>query len=114
MLDEVSAALKIEVNELSFTPKSEKSNLSPRELEVLQLIADGRTNKQIGRALLKNPRILILDEATSALDNLSEALVQEALELLMVGCNTFVIAHRLSTVRGADRILVLEAGKIVE
>ncbi len=80
----------------------------------LKLSGGQRQRVAIARALLKNPRILILDEATSALDNESEALVQEALELLMVGRTTFVIAHRLSTIRGADRILVLEAGKIVE
>lgn len=68
----------------------------------------------IARAVLLNPRILILDEATSALDSTSEALVQEALERLMHNRTVFIIAHRLTTVRRADRILVLEQGQIVE
>lgn len=68
----------------------------------------------IARALLKDPPILILDEATSALDAESEALVQEALSRLIRGRTTFVIAHRLSTVVGADRIVVLKGGRIVE
>ncbi|MEJ1933734.1 ABC transporter ATP-binding protein [Nostoc sp. NIES-2111] len=68
----------------------------------------------IARAVLLNPQILILDEATSALDSESEALVQEALERLMENRTVFIIAHRLSTVRRCDRILVLERGQIVE
>lgn len=68
----------------------------------------------IARALIRNPRVLILDEATSALDTESEALIQEALERLMKGRTTFVVAHRLSTVRNADRIVVLAQGKIEE
>ncbi|MEO1372762.1 MAG: ABC transporter ATP-binding protein [Cyanobacteria bacterium J06635_10] len=68
----------------------------------------------IARAVLLNPRILILDEATSALDSESEALVQEALERLMVNRTVFIIAHRLSTVRKCDRILVMERGQVVE
>ena len=68
----------------------------------------------IARAVLLNPRILILDEATSALDAESESLVQQALERLMQGRTVFIIAHRLSTVRKCDRILVLEKGQIVE
>lgn len=68
----------------------------------------------IARALLKNSPILILDEATSALDNQSEKLVQEALDRLMENRTTLVIAHRLSTIQHADKIVVMEQGKIVE
>ncbi|MFC1405451.1 MULTISPECIES: ABC transporter ATP-binding protein [Streptacidiphilus] len=68
----------------------------------------------IARALIRDPRILILDEATSALDLRAEALVQEALARLMHGRTTFVVAHRLSTIRGADRIVTMRAGRIAE
>lgn len=68
----------------------------------------------IARAILKNPQVLILDEATSALDTESEHLVQEALDKLMIGRTSFVIAHRLTTVQRADVILVMERGEIVE
>jgi len=68
----------------------------------------------IARAFLKNPRILILDEATSSLDNESERLIKESLERLMEKRTTFIIAHRLSTVINADKILVLHQGKIAE
>jgi subfamily B ATP-binding cassette protein MsbA len=68
----------------------------------------------IARAILKAPRILVLDEATSELDSESEVLVQNSLKNLMKGRTTFVIAHRLSTVVHADKILVLNGGEIVE
>ncbi len=68
----------------------------------------------IARALIRDPRVLILDEATSALDTESEALIQEALARLMKGRTTFVVAHRLSTIRNADRIAVLADGRIAE
>ena len=68
----------------------------------------------IARAILRNPRILILDEATSALDNKSEKAVQSALDNLMKGRTTFVVAHRLTTIQRADRILVLDGGQIVQ
>jgi ABC-type multidrug transport system fused ATPase/permease subunit len=68
----------------------------------------------IARALLRKAPLLLLDEATSSLDAASERAVQRALDRLMAGRTTFVIAHRLSTVQGADRILVLDEGGLVE
>ncbi|HLT30748.1 MAG TPA: ABC subfamily B transporter ATP-binding protein, partial [Myxococcaceae bacterium] len=80
----------------------------------VQLSGGQRQRVAIARAVLKDPRVLVLDEATSALDAESEHLVQEALERLMEGRTTIVIAHRLSTVRNANRVVVLEDGRIAE
>jgi len=92
----------------------------PDEFETLvgergvQLSGGQRQRIAIARAVLRDPAILILDEATSSLDSESESLVQQALEDLMKGRTSVVIAHRFSTIRNADKIVVLEDGKIIE
>jgi subfamily B ATP-binding cassette protein MsbA len=100
-LDEVVAAL----------PAGLESGAGPRGSA---LSGGQRQRVAIARAVLRDTPVLLLDEATSALDTRSEALVQEALERLSAGRTTLVIAHRLSTVRAADRIVVIEAGRVVD
>jgi subfamily B ATP-binding cassette protein MsbA len=80
----------------------------------VKLSGGQRQRVAIARAILKDPAVLVLDEATSNLDNESERLIEDALERLLVNRTTLIIAHRLSTVRRADRLLVLEQGRIVE
>ena len=80
----------------------------------MRLSGGQRQRLSIARAILQNPQVLILDEATSALDNESEYLVQQSLQKLMEGRTTIVVAHRLSTIRRADRILFIRDGRITE
>ena len=80
----------------------------------IQLSGGQKQRVAIARAVVKDPKVLLLDEATSALDTVSERVVQEALDRVMVGRTTVVVAHRLSTVKGADVICVIESGTILE
>jgi ATP-binding cassette subfamily B protein len=111
--DAVRAALR-DANALEFVEKL------PQGLETLvgergaRLSGGQRQRLAIARALIRDPKVLVLDEATSALDTRSEALVQQALARLLRGRTTFVVAHRLSTVRSADRIVVMGDGEILE
>ncbi len=111
--EEVIAAAKV-ANAHEFIMEMSDGYETPIGERGAQLSGGQRQRIAIARAVLKNPRILILDEATSALDTESELLVQQALDRLMVGRTSFVIAHRLSTVQRANLILVMEKGKIVE
>jgi ATP-binding cassette subfamily B protein len=109
----VRAALR-DANALEFVDRL------PQGLDTLvgergaRLSGGQRQRLAIARALIRDPRVLVLDEATSALDTRSEALVQQALARLLRGRTTFVVAHRLTTVRGADRIVVMGEGRILE
>jgi ABC-type multidrug transport system fused ATPase/permease subunit len=80
----------------------------------IKLSGGQRQRVAIARAILKDPAVLVLDEATSNLDTESEQLIEDALSRLLVGRTTLIIAHRLSTVRRADRLVVLDGGRIVE
>ncbi len=111
--DEIIAAAKI-ANADEFIAALRNGYDTPLSEDGVQLSGGQRQRLAIARAVINNPRIIILDEATSALDAESERLIQEALDRLMEGRTTFVIAHRLATVRKADRIVVLDEGRIVE
>jgi len=117
---------KTNASEIELVDAAKKANAYefisgfPEQFETLvgdrgiQLSGGQRQRIAIARAVLKDPKVLILDEATSALDSESEKLVQDALDKLMIGRTSFVIAHRMSTIKNADNILVLEKGEIVE
>ena len=111
--DEIVAAAKV-ANAHDFimeTDKGYQTNIGDRGMK---LSGGQRQRLSIARAVLKNPEILILDEATSALDTESEKLVQDALNSLLKGRTSIVIAHRLSTVHNADKIIVIAHGRIAE
>ncbi len=111
--DEIEAAAAA-ANALGFIEELPKGMATVVGERGVKLSAGQRQRIAIARALLHNPRILLLDEATASLDNESEALVQDALNRLMHGRTTLVVAHRLTTVERADQILVLDQGEIVE
>jgi subfamily B ATP-binding cassette protein MsbA len=111
--DEIRSAAKM-ANAHAFIEELEHGYATEIGERGVQLSGGQRQRIAIARAILRNPRILLLDEATSALDSESELMVQEALDRLMQGRTSFIIAHRLSTVYRCDKIFVLERGGIVE
>jgi ABC-type multidrug transport system fused ATPase/permease subunit len=112
-LEEIKEAAR-KANALEFIekfPEQFKTKVGERGVK---LSGGQRQRVAIARAILKDPAILILDEATSSLDNLSEILVQDALEKLMEGRTSIIIAHRLTTIRKVDRIFVINQGSLAE
>lgn len=112
-MDEVRNAAKL-ANALEFIEEMPQGFASPVGQGGGALSGGQRQRIAIARCILKNPRILIFDEATSALDNQSEALIQASMDTLMKGRTVFIVAHRLSTIRKAGKIVVLDHGRIVE
>ncbi len=111
--DEILTAAKM-ANAHDFTQRLENGYDTEVGERGVQLSGGQRQRIAIARAILRDPKILLLDEATSALDTESELMVQEALDRLMAGRTSFIIAHRLSTVYRCDRIFVLEQGRLIE
>jgi ATP-binding cassette subfamily B protein len=111
--DVVERALR-DANAWDFVQKLPQGLATPVGEKGARLSGGQKQRLAIARALIRDPRVLILDEATSALDTETEALIQEALSRLMRGRTTFVVAHRLSTIRDAHRIVVLDQGRIAE
>jgi ABC-type multidrug transport system fused ATPase/permease subunit len=108
--DCMMAARRSNAEEFILTqPEQWQTNVGPRGS---RLSGGQKQRIAIARALLRNPKVLLLDEATSALDNESERVVQAALEELMIGRTTIIVAHRLSTIRTADLIVVLDRGQV--
>jgi ATP-binding cassette subfamily B protein len=111
--DEVMDALRM-ANALDFIEELPEGIETRMGVDGIKLSGGQQQRLAIARAIIRNPKVLILDEATSALDTESELLVQEAIEHIMRGRTTFIVAHRVSTVRNADRIVILDQGTISE